>query len=144
MCVSDCTDFKIRVGRSGFFFFFSLKPTSMRHPLKPLPLKSHKPVFLSYYSLLIIWHAVQCFWFQTSIKCTRKWRKFRQYRNSQASIVEFWNKHGDEFPDFVDLFFFFWYKKCWVGGNILGSVDRSETHILFFFGLEEKIVFIDQ
>jgi hypothetical protein len=30
--------------------------------------------FLSYYSLLIIWHAVQCFWFQTSVKCTRKWR----------------------------------------------------------------------
>jgi hypothetical protein len=30
---------------------------------------------LSYYSLLIIW---QCFWFQTSIKCTRKWRKFKQ------------------------------------------------------------------
>ena len=30
---------------------------------------------------------------------------------SQASIVEFGNKHGngDEFPDFVDLFFF-WHK----------------------------------
>ena len=65
--------------------------------------------------------------------------------NSQASIVEFWNKHGDEFPDFVDLFFFFFgIKNVGVGGNILGSVDRSETHILFFFGLEEKIVFIDQ
>ena len=38
--------------------------------------------------------------------------------NSQASIVEFGNKHGngDEFPDFV---------------NILGSVGRSETHIFF-------------
>ena len=35
-------------------------------------------LFLSYYSLLIIWHAVQCFWFQTSIKCTRKWWKFKQ------------------------------------------------------------------
>ena len=67
-------------------------------------------LFLSYYSLLIIWHAVQCFWFQTSIKCTRKWGKFRQYRNSQ---VEFGNKHGnrDKFPDFADLFFF-WHKKC--------------------------------
>ena len=32
---------------------------------------------------------------------------------SQASIVEFGNKHGngDEFPDFDDLFFF-WHKKC--------------------------------
>jgi hypothetical protein len=30
------------------------------------------------------------------------------------SIVEVGNKHlnGDEFPDFVDLFFFFWHKKC--------------------------------
>ena len=28
----------------------------------------------------------------------------RQYRNSQASIVEVGN--GDEFPDFADLFFF--------------------------------------
>ena len=41
-------------------------------------------------------------------------------------------------------FFFFGIKNVGVGGNILGSVDRSETHILFFFGLEEKIVFIDQ
>jgi hypothetical protein len=33
--------------------------------------------------------------------------------NSQASIVEFGNKHGngDEFPDFVDLIFF-WHEKC--------------------------------
>ena len=32
----------------------------------------------------------------------------RQYRNSQASIVEVGNKHGnrDEFPDFVDPLFF--------------------------------------
>ena len=29
----------------------------------------------------------------------------RQYRNSQASIVEVGN--GDKFPDFADLFFFF-------------------------------------
>ena len=35
----------------------------------------------------------------------------RQYRNSQASIVEVGNKHGnrDEFPDFSDLFFFWPY-----------------------------------
>ena len=31
----------------------------------------------------------------------------RQYRNSQASIVE--DGNGDEFPD---LLFFFWHKKC--------------------------------
>jgi hypothetical protein len=37
MCVSDCMVFKIRVGRSGFFFFF--KPTSVL-----LSLKSHKLV----------------------------------------------------------------------------------------------------
>ena len=36
-----------------------------------------------------------------------------QYRNSQVSIVEVGNKHGnrDEFPDFADLFFF-WHEKC--------------------------------
>jgi hypothetical protein len=100
ICVSDCMVFKIRVGRSWFFFFETYKyaPSSK---IKQICL------FLSYYSLLIIWHAVQCFWFQTSIKCTRKWRKLGQYRNSQASIVEFGNKHGngDEFPDFADLFF---------------------------------------
>ena len=44
----------------------------------------------------------------------------------------------------IYFFFFFGIKNVGVGGNILGSVDRSETHILFFFGLEEKIVFIDQ
>jgi hypothetical protein len=40
-------------------------------------------------------------------------------RNSQASIVEIRNKHGngDEFPDFADLFFF--------GIKMLGSVSRS-------------------
>jgi hypothetical protein len=36
MCVSNCMVFKIRVGRSGFFFW---KPTSVL-----LPLKSHKLV----------------------------------------------------------------------------------------------------
>ena len=103
MCVSDCMVFKIRVGRSGFFFFFF--ETCKYAPASKI---THTCLFLSYYSLLIIWHAVQCFRFQTSIKCTRKWRKFRQYRNSPASIVEFGYKHGngDEFPDFVDLFFF--------------------------------------
>ena len=104
MCVSDCMVFKIRVGRSGFFFFETYK-------YAPSSKITQTCLFLSYYSLLIIWHAIQCFWFQTSIKCTRKWRKFRQYRNSQASIVEFGNKHGngDEFPDFINPFFF-WQK----------------------------------
>ena len=38
MCVSDWMVFKIRGGRSGFFYFI-FKPTSML-----LPLKSHKLV----------------------------------------------------------------------------------------------------
>ena len=39
---------------------------------------------------------------------------------SQASIVEVGNKHwnGDEYPDFVDLFFFFGIK------NVRGSVVK--------------------
>jgi hypothetical protein len=113
MCVSECKVFKIRV---------KYAPSSKI---------TQTYFFLSYYSLLIIWHAVQCFWFQTSIKCTRKWRKFYQYRNSQASIIEFRNKHGngDEFPDFVDLFFFFGMKNV--------RVDRKHT----YFFLWPKIKF---
>ena len=42
--------------------------------------------------------------------------------------------NGEEFPDFVDLLFFFGIKNVWVGGKILGLVGRSETHI-FLFGL---------
>jgi hypothetical protein len=45
----------------------------------------------------------------------------RQYRNSQASIVE--DGNGDEFPD---LLFFFGIKNVRVG-----SVDRKHTHIFF-------------
>ena len=58
----------------------------------------------------------------------------RQYRNSQASIVEVGKKHGngDEFPDFADIYIFFGIKNVRVGGKILWSVSRSETHILFF------------
>ena len=48
----------------------------------------------------------------------------RQYRNSQASIVEVGN--GDEFR-ILPIYFFLWHKK------MLGSVGRSETHILLFF-----------
>ena len=51
--------FKIRVGRSGFLFeTYKYAPSSKI---------TQTCLFLSYYSLLIIWHAVQCFWFQTSI-----------------------------------------------------------------------------
>ena len=52
----------------------------------------------------------------------------------KASIVEVGNKHGngDEFLDFVDLLFFFGITNVRVGGKILGSVGRLETHIFFF------------
>jgi hypothetical protein len=51
-------------------------------------------------------------------------------------IVEIGNKHGngDKFLDFVDPFFI-GIKNVRVGGKILGSVGRSETHILFFLAL---------
>jgi hypothetical protein len=49
-------------------------------------------------------------------------------------------KHGNrgEFPDFADLFFFFGIKNVRVGGKILGSVGRSETHIFFFWPNKES------
>ena len=61
---------------------------------------------------------------------------------SQASIVEVGNKHenGGELPDFADLFFF-GIKNVRVGGKILGSVGRSETHTFIFFGLADIVSF---
>jgi hypothetical protein len=49
------------------------------------------------------------------------------------SIIEVGNKHGngDKFLDFANLFFFFGIKNVRVGGKILRSVGRSETHIFF-------------
>jgi hypothetical protein len=46
-------------------------------------------LFLSYYSLLIIWHVVQCFWFQTSIKCTRKWRNLLKSETNTETETNF-------------------------------------------------------
>ena len=107
MCVSDCMVFKIRVGRSGFFFFFNAPSSKITQTC----------LFLSYYSLLTIWHAVQCFWFQTSIKCTRKWRKLLKSETNTETETNFW---------ILPIYFFFWHN------FFLGSVDRSETHVFFF------------
>jgi hypothetical protein len=59
-------------------------------------------------------------------------------------IVEVGNKHrnGDEFPDFLSIYFFFGIKNVRVGGKILGSVGRSETHIYFFLALYTYSQFI--
>ena len=50
-----------------------------------------------------------------------------QMYKEMKKIVEVGNKHvnEDEFPDFVDLFIFFWHKK------MLGSVVRKRTYIFF-------------
>ena len=57
-----------------------------------------------------------------------------QMYKEMKKIVEVGNKHGngDEFPD-LPMYFFFGITNLRVGGKILGSVGRSETH-LFFFG----------
>ena len=57
-----------------------------------------------------------------------------QMYKKMKKIVEVGNKHGngDEFTDFVDLFFFFGIKNVRVGSKILGSVSRSSAHIFFF------------
>ena len=62
-------------------------------------------------------------------------KEMKKIQTGNWSIVEVGNKHlnGDEFPDFVYLFFFFGIKNVRVGGKILGSVGRSETHIYFFW-----------
>ena len=50
-----------------------------------------------------------------------------QMYKEMKKIVEVRNKHGngDEFPDFVNLFFFFGIQNVRVG--------RSETHLFFFW-----------
>jgi hypothetical protein len=59
-----------------------------------------------------------------------------QMYKEMKKIVEVGNKHGngDKFPDFADLFYI-GIKNVRVGGKILGSVGRSETHIYFFLAL---------
>ena len=56
----------------------------------------------------------------------------QMYKEMKKIVVEV--RNGDEFPDFVDLFFFFFFdiKNVRVGSNILGLTGN--THI-FFFGL---------
>ena len=93
--------FKIRVGRSGFFFFF-LKPTSML-----LPLKSHKHVclFVSFLLQLINYLTCSTMFSVPNID--------QMYKEMKKIVDLVGNKHGngDEFPDFADLFFY-WHKKC--------------------------------
>jgi hypothetical protein len=59
-----------------------------------------------------------------------------QMYKEMKKIVEVGNKHGNEFPDFLSIYFFFAIKNVRVGGKILGSVSRSETHIFFFLALQ--------
>jgi hypothetical protein len=61
-----------------------------------------------------------------------------QMYKEMKKIVEVGNKHGNgnEFPDFLSIYFFFGIKNVRVGGKILGSVSRSETHIFFFLALQ--------
>ena len=49
------------------------------------------------------------------------YKEMKKFKQETESIVE--HRNGDEFPDFVDLLFFFGIKK------MLGSVGRPETHI---------------
>ena len=78
-------------------------------------------LFLSYYSLSIIWHAVQCFWFQTSIKCTRKWRKLLKSETNMETETNF---------QILRIYFFYFGIK-----NV--RVSRLETHFCLF-GLKYK------
>jgi hypothetical protein len=132
MCASNCMVFKIRVGRSWFFvldFFFFFFETYKYAPSSKI---TQTCLFLSYYSLLIIWHVVQCFWSQTSIKCTRKWRKLLKSETNTETETNF---------RILPIIFFFGIKNVRVGGKILESVGRSEAHIfLFFFGLKEGLI----
>jgi hypothetical protein len=111
----------IRIGRSGFFYFFF-----ETYKYAPSSKITQACLFLSYYSLSIIWHAVQCFWFQTSIKCTRKWTKLLKSETNTETETNF---------RILQIFIFFGIKNVRVDGKMLGSVGRSEKHIFFFLAL---------
>jgi hypothetical protein len=68
----------------------------------------------------------------------------KKIQTGNWSIVEVGNKHlnGDEFPDFVDLFFFFGIKNVRVSGKILGSVVwvRFQEHgSSFYVNIKGKV-----
>ena len=120
ICVSDCMVFKIRVGRSWFFFFETYKyaPSSK---IKQICL------FLSYYNLLIIWQAVQCFWFQTSINVQGNEENSVNIATVKCLLLNS-ETNTDTETNFRILPIYFFLR-----------VGRSETHILF--GLNKTFTF---
>ena len=62
------------------------------------------------------------FWFQTTIKYTRKWRKLLKSETNTESEMNF---------RILPIYFFFGIKSVRVCGKILWSVGRSETYIFF-------------
>jgi hypothetical protein len=120
MCVSDCMIFKIRVGRSGFFFY---KPTSIF-----LPLKSHKLVS----SLLQLINYLTCSTMFLVPNIDQMYKEMKKIQTGNRSIVEVGNKH--EFSGFC--------RPIFLGHkNVRGRlVDRKHTHTYFFFGLTFPIL----
>ena len=57
---------------------------------------------------------------------------------SQQSSVYCWSRKRRRFSGFCRSIIFFGIKNVRVGGNILGSVGRSETHIFFYLALVEE------
>ena len=115
MCVSDCMIFKIRVGRSGFFFY---KPTSIF-----LPLKSHKLVS----SLLQLINYLTCSTMFLVPNIDQMYKEMKKIQTGNRSIVEVGNKH--EFSGFC--------RPIFLGHkNVRGRlVDRKHTHTYFFLAL---------
>ena len=93
MCLSDYMVFKIRVGRSGFFFFFF--ETYKYAP----PSKNKTNLFVSF--LLQLINYLTCSTMSLVPNIDQMYKEMKK-------IVEVGNKHGngDEFPDFADRFFF--------------------------------------
>jgi hypothetical protein len=104
---------------SGFFYFFLFLFFGTYKYALSFKI-THTCLFLSYYSLLIIWHAVQCSWFQASIKCARKWRILLKSETNTETETNF---------RILPIYIFFGIHNVKVIDKILGSVGRSETHI---------------
>jgi hypothetical protein len=136
MCFSDCMVFKIRVGRSGFFFFF--KPTSLL-----LPLKSHKLV------CFFLTTAYQLFDMQYNVFGSKHRSNVQGNEENSVNIATVkrlllnseTNTETETNFRILPIYFFFVIKNVRVGSKILGSVGRSETHIFFFWPKTNFVAF---
>jgi len=116
MCVSDCMIFKIRVGRSGFFFFETYKHA----------LSSKITQTCLFVSILQLINYLTCstMFLVPNIDQMYRRKLLKLETNTETET---------NFRILTIYFFFFGIKNVRVGGKILESVGRSETNLFLFW-----------